>query len=509
MSAPYYNPTMEYFGFGPDDPTLGIPKHHITDDEQLILKKLRQAIAGHVDGNKIKQEYYEARQTIKNLEIAVPAALEDISTACGWAGTVVDVYDERIDFLGWHSASGELMGLDDAFADNDLRVQANYGSLDSLITGLSLISVGTSDDGGDLVAVESSSHASVLWDYRKRRSTAGLSQTVDDAGNVIAETLYLDNVNLTFERRDPNEELEITSRVEHDRGRCFMTRMPNKGRPYQLDGRSEITRPVRYYTDAAVRTMLGMEVNREFYTAPQRFVLNAKPEDFGVTEEMSDRQKFRKGLSVAMGMVNIVPPTDREEHEPKVIELHPAPPTPYIEQVKAYSTLLSAETGMPVEYFGFTTDNPPSADSIRQREYRLVKRAGRRIGGQGVAWREVALLILLNRNGDVDRDFMRGLTSLFADPSTPTRSATADEIQKYIAAGALIPDSSVTYRRMGLSEQDQKQLEADKAKYEAKQLRQAMQQQAMAAATAAARAGTGGEPSPTKAPQKTAQGSQQ
>jgi hypothetical protein len=39
--------------------------------------------------------------------------------------------------------------------------------------------------------------------------------------------------------------------------------------------------------------MLGMEVNREFYTAPQRFILNAKPEDFGVTEGMSKAEKFR------------------------------------------------------------------------------------------------------------------------------------------------------------------------------------------------------------------------
>jgi hypothetical protein len=39
-------------------------------------------------------------------------------------------------------------------------------------------------------------------------------------------------------------------------------------------GRSEITKPIRYYTDAAARTLLGLEVNREFYNAPQRIGLN-------------------------------------------------------------------------------------------------------------------------------------------------------------------------------------------------------------------------------------------
>jgi len=112
-----------------------------------------------------------------------------------------------------------------------------------------------------------------------------------------------------------------------------------------------------------------------------------------------------------------------------------------------------------------------------------------------VGWKEVGLLTLLARDGDADIDFMRRLKCHFADPFTPTRAATADEIVKMVQSGVLVPDSSVTYDRYGLDETEQRRLEQDKVTYEAKQLRKQQQQQQMEAAAAAranAQAGRGG-----------------
>jgi hypothetical protein len=492
MTYPRFNQTYEHFGTGPDgDLTFmnSTQQPYVGDDELLILKKLKAQLLSKQEGNKRKQNYYEAKQVIRHLDIAVPRNLTDIGVAVGWAGTVVDALDERIDFLGWTTDTGEVNGLDLVYADNDLGVESNYSHVDGLTTGVSFASVGNEDDGRQLVCVESSSTATVEWDYRKRRSVAGLSQSHDDKGNVMMETLYLEDSTVVFARSDPNESLEVISRDDHNLGRCFLTRLVNRPRPYQMDGRSEISRAVRYYTDAAVRTMLGMEVNREFYTAPQRFILNAQPSDFGVTEDMSAEQKFQRGLSVAMGMVNIIPPrSDNTEGDPpSVVEMKPAPPTPYIEQVKAYSIQISAETGLPATLFGFVTDNPTSADAIVKSEFRLTRRASRRIGSFGRGWKEIALLSLLARDGVADTDFMRRLKCRYANPMLPTPAATADELQKMIAAGVLVPDSAVTYELYGrLDEQMVKRLEKDKQAFEAKQLRQAMQEQAMAVAQQAA-----------------------
>lgn len=494
VSAPvaghtYFDLVLQDLGAGPDASTIS-PLRGVSDDEYAILKKLKSQLTGHVASNLVKQDCYEAKQEIRHLEISVPRNLTDIGTAVGWPGTVVDALDERIDFISWSTDDGQLNGLDEVFTDNDLQAESNAAHVDALITGVSFVSVGTDDDpfyGGrrQLVSVESSSHATVIWDYRKRRSVAGLSQTLDERANILAETLYLEDSTLIFARDVGSGALELVDVIDHEYGRCFMTRIVNRARPYRTDGRSEITRPVRYYTAAAVRTMLGMEVNREFYTAPQRFMLNARPEDFGVTEDMTPEQKFRRGLSIAMGMVNIVPPrTDNTEGDPPaIVEMRPAPPTPYIEQVKAYSIQMAAETGLPATVFGFVTDNPTSGDAIVKSEFRLTRKASRRIGTFGQGWREVGLLALLARDGAVDPAFARRLKCQFANPMLPTPAATADEIQKMVAANVLVPDSSVTYDLYGrLDKQQQKRLEQDKLAYEAKVLRQALQQAEMAAA---------------------------
>lgn len=517
MTMPVYSPEIDYYGTGPDFIRNPVDSSFISDDEYQILKRLRSQLLNHVKKNKIKQQYYEAKQVIKHLDIAVPRMLTDIGTAIGWGGTVVDILDERIDFLGWVTDNDDVNGLDLVYADNDLAVESNYGHVDSLTTGVSFVSVGNEDESAErqLVTVESSSTATLLWDYRKRRSIAGLSQTYDDEKALVMETLYLENANIIFARNPLTREMEVVERDQHNIGRCFMTRLPNRARPYQLDGRSEITRTVRYLTDHAVRTVLGMEVNREFYTAPQRYVLNADPEDFGVKEGMTAEQKYRRGLAVAMGLVNIIPGReDNTEGDPvSVVEMRPAPPTPYIEQLKALTALVSAETGIPIPYLGFVSENPPSADSIRQEEFRLVKRSMRRHGSFGVGWKETALLCLLARDGDADIDFMRRLKCHFADPFTPTRAATADEIVKMVQSEVLTPDSTVTYDRYGLDENEQRRLEQDKLAYEAKMLRKQQQQASMEAASAARQAEARGGPNAgnqaQKKPPKDASGSAQ
>ncbi|AEJ95318.1 portal protein [Mycobacterium phage LittleLaf] len=507
-TAPFYNPEISYFGFGPDDHigfASSLDERFVTEDEMRLLKALRSKLTTVVPKNKIKQGYYEAKQVIKHLDIAVPRVLTDIGTALGWGGTVVDVLDERIDWLGWTIDDDQLNGLDIAFDYNNLSVESGFAHVDALTTGCAMVTVGNDDDGeNQLIVVESSSTATVLWDYRKRRSIAGLSQTYDENSNLVMETLYLENANIEFVR-DPNTHMmEVVNRDQHNIGRCFMTRIANRARPFQRDGRSEITRTVRYLTDHAVRTVLGMEVNREFYTAPQRFVLNADPADFGVKEDMSPTEKFARGLSIAMGMVNIVPGReDTTEGDPvSVHEFKPQPPTPYIEELKACASMISTETGIPTSYLGFVTENPPSADSIRQEEFRLVKRSMRRHGGFGLGWKEVALLTLLARDGDADTDFIRRLKCRFADPYTPTRAATADELTKMIQVGLLVPDSTVAYERYGLDETEQRRLARDKQAFEAKKLREEMQRQAMAAAQVARQENRGGSNAGNQAQKK-------
>src|SRR5205085_10206183 len=100
------------------------------------------------------------------------------------------------------TSTGDLFGLDDVFEDNTLDLEFSRSTSDCLVTGISFYSVGKGDtDAGEpevLVTAESPNSATVLWDYRKRRAAAGLSQTYDTRNKVIMQSLYMPNRTLTW-----------------------------------------------------------------------------------------------------------------------------------------------------------------------------------------------------------------------------------------------------------------------------------------------------------------------
>ena len=437
---------------------LALPTLKLTDDEEKVFAGLQQRLMKVRLKNQEKADLYESKRSAFDLGIAAPERLADLVNAvCGWPGIVVDVLEERLEFRGWTGADD--LDLDTAASDNQLLAEAGRGHLDALIYGTGFVTVGTGDtskgEPAQLVSVESTETCTVEWDYRLRRAKSGLSMTYDDLGNIVYQSLYLPDETILFERKRGS--LVVTNRDRHELGRVPIARMLNKDRASDVTGRSEITRGVVYLTDAAIRTLLGMEINREFYTSPKWTALNVDPAVFGMDDKQTPEQNRRAGWTATQGRMNAVPPQYDENGDPIKVELHefrPAPPTPYIDQIKAYSQLLAAESGIPAPYLGFVTDNPSSADSIRQQEYRLVKRAERRQVSFGLAWLEVARLVLMMR-GTYDAEKFRKVGVSWKDAATPTRAAAADEAVKLVGAEVLQPDSSITWDRIGLSAQEQ------------------------------------------------------
>jgi hypothetical protein len=204
-----------------------------------------------------------------------------------------------------------------------------------------------------------------------------------------------------------------------------------------------------------MRTLLGAEVAREFYSAPQRYILGADEDLF--TD--SDGRPL-DAWSVYQGRILGVP-TNQDGQMPSVGQFNANDTRPYFEQIRAYAQLMAAESAIPASYLGFQTDNPASADAIRQMEARLIKRAERRQRQFGRTWGEVARLALLVRDGSIPEEASE-IRPIWRDASTPTRAAAADEAVKLISAGVLLPDSEITYNRIGLSELDKQILRQEK-----------------------------------------------
>lgn len=426
----------------------------LSSDEDDLFRALLNQLSAYEATNALKLAYYEGEQRVQELGIAIPPNLAPINAVVGWPGTTVDVIEERLDWYGWTSELDDF-GLSGVYADNGLGVEAGMAHLDALIYGTSFAVVGSGGDGEPtpLITTHSPRGMTGVWDARRRRLRSALAYAQTDGVTYVAlylpdETIYLSRIgygNWSLDERD-----------RHRLGRVPVVQFENRAR-HDVVGRSEISKAVRYYTDNAVRTMLGMEVHREFYQAPQRYAMGVDESAFVGTDGVA-----RTGWETIMGRVWSIG-RDEDGNVPEVGQFTPASPTPYIDQIRGLSQMLAAEAAIPATYLGFQTDNPASADAIRAMEARLIKRAERRQAAFGRAWLEVGRLALLVRDGAVPDEF--GSVSVdWRDAATPTRSAAADEAVKLSAGDdPIIPrDSSVLYDRIGLTPAEQRQVASDK-----------------------------------------------
>lgn len=432
----------------------------LSPDELRLVGALLKKLQYHDHKNDILERYYDGKQRLKDFNISIPPQLKTVESVVGWAGTTVQILEERLDFEGF--IAPDTLGLDTIYRANDLDVESGLSHIDALIYGTSFLMVGKGREGeaDPLITVESPRRMTGIYDLRLRRLTSALSVERDDSKLIMA-TLYLPDatVLIAFERNKPFE----VSRDQHNLGRVPVVALINNPRASDPSGRSEITSAVRSYTDSAMRTLLGAEVAREFYSAPQRYILGADPEAFQDADGNAlDPWKTYQGRFLGM-------PANEDGQIPTVGQFNANDPRPYFDQVRAYATMLAAETAIPPSYLGFQTDNPASADAIRQMESRLVKRAERRQKQFGRAWMEVARLALLIRDGVIPAE-VASVRPSWRDASTPTRAAAADEAVKLISSGVLLPDSEVTYNRIGLSDTDKQVLRDEKARSNASSL---------------------------------------
>lgn len=429
---------------------------YASDDELRLIEGMSNALTAYGVANNEAACRYEGSWAATQFGISIPPSMSGLQTVAGWGGSVVDVLEERLDWLGWAS-DGDDYGLGSVYTSNGLDVDSGMAHLDSLIFGTSFVTVGSGAPGepSPLVTPHSPRAMTGVWDSRRRLLSSALS-VVTENNQVIEATLYTPDQTVTMSRTNPGGRWSVVDRDRHNLGRVPVVQMPNRVRASRVEGRSEITKAVRYYSDAAMRTMLGLEVNREFYNSPQRVVLGADETMF----QNADGSTSSPWTAI-QGRVWAVP-NDEEGNKPSVEQFNPASPAPYLDQIKGYAQLLAAEAGIPAAYLGFQTDNPASADAIRAGEARLVKRAERRQSVFGRSWLEVARLALLVRDGRVPADFDARISARWRDASTPTRSAAADEAVKLVGAGVLPADSQITMDRIGLSPAEQRQVAADR-----------------------------------------------
>lgn len=429
------------------------------DQDAETVQSMINDLMGFQRSNKLRERYYEGKNRAKNLNIAVPPSLRSaINSAVGWGGIQVDSLVERLDFQGWET-DVPCPELDYAYSENSVELIALKVMTDAVVYGTSFIAVSAGDQSeGEpevLITAESPMTMTATLNERTGRVDQAVKVKTGPLGNITGATLYTKNFTASYV--ESNGRYVEDDRDDHNLGRCPIVRFVNKPRSADAFGRSEITRASMSFIDSAVRTLLGLEVHREFFSSPQRYILGAD-EDLFKDENGEPIPAWEAYLGRYLAIAGQADDNGDKEN-PSVGQFTVQSPDSYTTILKTYSQQMAAESALPVGFFGLVQDNPSSADAIRMSEARLVKRAKLRWVSFGPAWKEVARLV--GAFTDVDPSVLRTVTPIWGNPSTLTLASQADAVLKFISSGAVLPDSSFIHDTMDLNQRQRKVLKAE------------------------------------------------
>lgn len=481
MTTPVNTPGLSPSFASAGSAILSLPSLQLSDDESRVLMWLTMRLFDQRPYLQLRGLYYDGLQKMQDLGISIPPSLKGLRTIIGWPQTAVDAIDERcivegFRYPGTTDTDDDLWGIWQA---NNLDLEASLAQLDALVYGRCYITVGPGDDstnGEPLITAESPINMTASWDARLRRPVAALQIfldtdfTSDMYGQEVAalylpdRTVYMARPNATGSPITGNGQWEITDRDNHNLGMLPVVRMANRQRLANRDGLSEITAAMMNITDSACRTLLGMEVGREFHAAPRRYVLGAA-EDAFVKADGSAASAWDTYMGKIWGLER-----DEEGNLPTVGEFKTGDPKVYTELIDSYTQIMSGLTALPAEYLGLNTKgNPTSADAIRAQEARLVKRVQRKMVSFGEAWEQTLRLALLVRDGTLP-DAAHRIETDWVDPNTLTLSGVSDAITKQVSAGIIPATSDVGRKRLGYTAVERARIALEEAKAPAEQV---------------------------------------
>ena len=428
-------------------------------DEKKLLEKLENQLKVHAEANRVHEAYYDGSFAANLLNISTPEHIQRmLQTVCGWAGTAVDVLEERLDFLGFTDET-----LTDIFDENALDEESSQVHLDAMIYGIGFVSVTAGQEGEPeiLIRGHDAKSATGILNGRTRRFDSSLTIAKATDKQTIGE-LWLPDQVVTVEKKYAGP-WSVQDRQWHGLGAVPLVPFVNRARTGARGGKSDITAALRRYTDAAVRTLISMDVNREFFSAPQRYAIGLDQNDF-----VGPNGEKRSPWQMITGRVWTTGAIDEEEKEPKLGEFSPQPAGPFLEQIEGLAQLAAAEAGLPGHYFGLRGDQATSADAIRAVEARLVKRAERRQTSFGRAWAQVGRFAAAGRAGlAIDEVDLTG--TRWGNPATPTVAATTDAMVKQVQANIAPGHSRVVWDRLGYTPEEQRLMTEEVRRAEAVQ----------------------------------------
>lgn len=457
-------------------PTL--PTLQLSDDDAATASVLAQRLFTTRGPLEVADLYYDGLQKMQDLGISIPPQLKNLRTIIGWPTIGVDAVAERVRVEGFRypDATDTDEDLWDIWQGSNMDLESQLAQTDALIFGRSYLVIGPGDEstnGNPLITAESPMNLTGIWNDRTKQCSAALQVyvdtdiTSDTYGNECA-ALYLPDKTLQMTRvaSSPgligaNGKWELLDTSDfHNLGFIPVVRMANRCRLKNRDGTSEITPAWMNTMDSVSRTLLGMEITREFYSAPKRYILGASEEMFQNPDGTP-----KDALDSVMSKIWAIP-SDDDDKPPTVGQFAPSDPSVHTKLIDEYAKIMAGQMGVPPHMLGVYSDgNPASADAIRSGYESLTMRCKNKQPSFGLAYMDAIRIALLIR-GDALPDDAYRIETDWMDPAPITQSATADAIFKLVEAGVLPATSSVTMKLVGLTAAERAQVELDRTRDE-------------------------------------------
>lgn len=317
---------------------------------------------------RIRYEYYEMKNRIKDLNISTPDAVKWLNETLGWCAKGVDALADRLVFREFKN---DNFGMNEIFQLNNPDIFADNAILSALISSCSFVYIYPDDDGFPCLQVIDGYNATGELDPRTGLLTEGYAVLKRDSetNEPLLEAYFVPHATF-YNDLQTGKARTYVHKVEHPLLVPIINR-PDARRPF---GHSRISRSCMSLQDAALRTLKRAEITAEFYSYPQKYVT-------GLDQSAEKMDKWKSTISSMMFFDK-----DEEGQHPVVGQFQQQSMTPHIEQFRMMASAFAGETGLTLEDLGFPQSNPSSAEAIKASHdsLRLTARKAQRTFGSGL-----------------------------------------------------------------------------------------------------------------------------
>lgn len=437
-----------------------LPSLTLSDDERRLIVNLQNRSQHDISNMRLCKSYFKGAQEIDNLKMAVPDEIARVlRTLVGWPRLAVNPYVERLARDGFR-LPGETdinWDLEDIWIDNGLAAEQKLAYKDALTMGRGYWMVGSPDEpgGSPKITVESPLNMGVLWDLSGTRAKAAIQSYLVDLQRHATimtpdQTLHI--------AQDENYVWQLVNRDIHGFGYVPVVRMANDPETDNRDGNSTITPELMSTVDGACRTLLGLEVARELYSAPRIAILGAATENFQ-NADGTKRTQWDTYIHKLLGLER-----DEDGNLPTIQQLSSYDPATFTKLIEMYGSQAAGITAAHPQELGlYTQGNPISADAYDGADLTRNRRAELMQDYFATPLiRVMQMAMRFQNNGDLPEQFRRIEVDWRTVHHTSLAQA-ADPISKLIAAGSFPATSDVTLKLAGVTAVQRAQMAQDRA----------------------------------------------